>query len=126
MTAAEIVQVLYRNDGCEGEAIAWTVGQHLYTGDELAAFAAYPLSLVRRVLAQERGQRGPRVYSPGITVDLVTTTYGEIGSGRLRARKIGKFPTPAFEVLSLVDAAIVDLRERHGMAPLDDALPSEP
>jgi hypothetical protein len=31
-----------------------------------------------------------------------------------------------FEVLSLIDTAIIELRQRHGLPPFDDALPGEP
>jgi hypothetical protein len=30
------------------------------------------------------------------------------------------------EILVLIDSAVISLRERHGLAPFDDALPAEP
>jgi hypothetical protein len=35
-------------------------------------------------------------------------------------------PDTRFEVLALVDVAIVNLRERNGLLPFEDALPGEP
>ncbi len=107
-----------RQRAAEKRAAGKTVGDQLR-----AAYRQWRLERHEALLAGQHGDATRRLigFLGSMTLDQGAALVALIVQGPWRQAGADT----RFEILALVDGAIITLRERRGMSPFDDALPGE-